>query len=149
MLSKSEWDDEAVMSRVIFYQKTDQDRPVIEVAGPKSQDLGLLSVKSEKSATFTVRNSGNQVLQIYSGTSSCNCTFGQVVKGDNISPLFGMHNKRKFLVELAPGEEGSVAIIYRPYLMPSLGLNKRFITIKTNDPENSEVNFDIEATVTD
>lgn len=147
LLSKGGQSEEEVLAKVKFYQKTDLSRPVVEVIGPKNQDLGSLSVKSERSATFKVKNSGNQILQIYAGTSSCNCTFGQVSNGNNQSPLFGMHNKRKFLVELAPGEEGQVAVIYRPYLMPNLGPNTRTVTIKTNDPNNPEVEFSIDVTV--
>jgi len=130
LLSSGGQSDEAIMAKVKFYQKS-------------------LSVKSEKSAVFNIRNSGQKTLQIYAGTSSCNCTFGQVTKANGKSPLFGMHDKRKFLVELGPGETGNVVVTYKPYLMPSLGLNKRIVSIKTNDPDNPEVEFDIEAIVTE
>ena len=149
LLSSGGQSDEAIMAKVKFYQKTDPGKPVLELVGPNKQDLGSLSVKSEKSAVFNIRNSGQKTLQIYAGTSSCNCTFGQVTKANGKSPLFGMHDKRKFLVELGPGETGNVVVTYKPYLMPSLGLNKRIVSIKTNDPDNPEVEFDIEAIVTE
>lgn len=149
LLSNGSQNEEALMRRVKFYRPADQTKPALEVVGSKSRDLGTLGVKSEKSATFSIKNSGSAILQIYSGTSSCNCTFGQVVNGQNKSPLFGMHERRKFLVELLPGESGTVTVIYKPYLMLNLGLNKRFVTVKTNDPDNPEVDFTIDVIVTE
>jgi extradiol dioxygenase family protein len=130
-----------------LYQASDEERPRLKIYGENTQDLGKIKVSAEKAVGFRIANEGNKPLQIYHGATSCGCTFGRVKTSSAESPLFGMHSNQNFWVELAPQEEAEVEVIYRPYIMPVYGKVTRAATIKTNDPENPEVEFVIEAEV--
>lgn len=132
---------------IASYQTSDLEKPQLKVLGEATADLGTIGVNEEKSATFKIRNEGQEPLQIFYGATNCGCTFGRVKTASGESPLFGMHSNQDFLVEIAPPEEAEIQVIYRPYLMPVHGRVTRTATIKTNDPESPRLTFTVEAFV--
>lgn len=147
LISRSTNTDDQIMSKIVYYQKTDTNKPSLQVVGDTHQDIGTMKVTEEKQAKFKITNVGSRPLQIYSGTTSCGCTFGQISTDVDQGPTFGMHDPRKFLVEVGPGQEAELTVTYKPSIMPVQGRNDRNVTIKTNDPDKPEQEFSITAYV--
>lgn len=128
------------------YAKIDKEKPRIKVVKTIS-DLGMIKVDEEKSAEFTIKNVGSRPLQLYGISSSCNCTFGQVIIDGKESKLFGMHAVSDLAGEMMPGKEGKIRVIYRPYIMPVYGVVEREVYVSTNDPEKPKLIFKVKANV--
>lgn len=133
-------------SDIISYSVNDIDRPKVTVSQNFS-DLGLMNVKDEKSASFTIENTGSKPLTLYKISSSCDCTFGQITIDGNKSPEFGMHSKGSWTGTLDPGKTALVSVIYRPSIMPVKGIVTRDVFLQTNDPQHSQLTFSIKAVV--
>lgn len=137
----------AVSQQIEFYKMSDTSRPKLKILGKNPFDLGKMKVSDERSATFTIQNQGDKPLQIFYGSTNCDCTFGQIKKNGYQSPLFGMHSNTDFYLALSPQEKAEVEVIYKPYLMPVSGQVQRGATLKTNDPGTPEMSFVVEAFV--
>ncbi len=131
---------------VASYSLSDKQRPKIE-ARTTIFDLGPMKVSDDKSANFNIKNIGQKPLQLINISSSCNCTFGQVVIDGRESELFGMHNVSDFAGELLPGKEAAIKVTYRPSIMPVYGSIEREVYVNTNDPENPKLVFKVKANV--
>ena len=133
-------------NNVTTYAANDLERPKAETSG-KFSDLGVMKVKEEKSADFTITNVGSKPLQLFKVTSSCGCTVAKVTIAGKSSPEFGMHSKSQWTAELPKGETAAVKVIYRPYVMPVKGEVTREVYISTNDPNNKLITFSVKAIV--
>lgn len=131
---------------ITSYSLNDKERPKVE-AKITSFDLGKMKVSEDKSANFKIKNIGQKPLQLSNISSSCNCTFAQVVINGKESDLFGMHNISDFAGEVLPGKEATVKVIYRPSIMPVYGPVEREVYVSTNDPENPKLVFKVKANV--
>ena len=117
-----------------------------------SADLGEMGVQDEKTATFSLKNTGTKALELKQFSTSCNCTFAQLKTPSQTSPMFNMmmHMPPKDMnwkTELQPNEEATLSVIYKPSLMPVYGPVQRFVTFETDDPEHKNVELTINATV--
>ena len=130
----------------ISYSVSDKEKPKAE-AKITFFDLGIMKVSEDKSADFKIKNIGQKPLQLNNISSSCNCTFGQVVINGKESELFGMHNISDFAGEVLPGKEATIRVTYRPSIMPVYGTIEREVYVNTNDPENPKLTFKVKATV--
>lgn len=128
------------------YIKTDKNKPQIEITKTFT-DLGTMKVSEDRSAEFTIKNAGRQPLQLYGISSSCNCTFGQVVIAGKESEFFGMHAVSDLAGEVLAGKEAKIRVIYRPSIMPVYGVVEREVYISTNDPDNPKLTFKVKANV--
>lgn len=99
--------------------------------------------------SFSVRNDGTDVLKLFDVITSCACTTAQLMASGKQSPLFGMHTKSNYVMELQPGEEASLNVIFDPaYHGPSgVGPIMRTVTVETNDPENPTLTFTLTGVV--
>ena len=131
---------------IISYSISDKERPKIQ-AKITYFDLGKMKVSDDKSADFKIKNIGQKTLQISNVSSSCNCTFGQIIIDGKESELFGMHNISDFAGEVLPRNEATGRVTYRPSIMPVYGIIEREVYISTNDPENSKLVFKVKANV--
>ena len=136
----------AVAETITNYSTSDKERPKIEVKTAFS-DLGKMKVSDEKSADFTIKNIGQKPLQLSRISSSCNCTFGQVIIDGKESEFYGMHSISALAGEILPGKTGAIRVIYRPYIMPVYGPIDREVYMETNDPENPNLVFKVRANV--
>lgn len=136
----------ASTTSIVSYEITDKEKPKVE-AKETFKDLGKMKVSDEKSAVFTFKNIGNKPLQLTKITSSCNCTFGQVIIDNKESELFGMHNVSGFAGEILPSKEAKIKVIYRPFIMPVYGVIEREVFVDTNDPDNQKLIFKVKADV--
>lgn len=133
--------------KVVFYKISDKERPKLRFVEKPFKNIGRIKVSETKKTRFEIENQGGKPLQIFSGSTNCGCTFGQVKKKGEESPIFGMHQNQDFFLSLAPEEKGEVEVIYKPFLMPVYGRVQRAAILTTNDPDHPEVNFVIEAFV--
>lgn len=131
---------------IITYLVSDKEKPKVE-AKTTFSDLGKMKVSEDKSANFKIKNVGQKPLQLSNISSSCNCTFGQVIINGKESEVFGMHNVSDFAGEVAPGKEVIIKATYRPSIMPVYGVVEREVYVTTNDPENPKLVFKVKATV--
>jgi len=132
--------------QIISYSVSDKQRPKVE-AKTIFSDLGTMKVSEDRSANFKIKNIGQKSLQLSNVSSSCSCTFGQIIIDGKESELFGMHNISDFAGEVLPGKEATVKVIYRPSIMPVYGIIEREVYVSTNDPENPKLVFKVKATV--
>lgn len=131
---------------IISYSKNDKDKPKLAISATFS-DLGKMKVKDEKTAEFSLENSGNKPLQLFQISSSCDCTFGVVEIDGKTSPEFGMHARSSWVGTLDPGKKAILKVIYRPYIMPVSGEITRDVYVQTNDPDNPKLTFTVKADV--
>lgn len=132
--------------KVASYTTNQTDRPKAEVK-ELLKDLGTMKVSEEKEASFILKNVGQKPLQLSNVSSSCGCTVAKIVIDGKESTEFGMHSQSDFVGEIAPGENATVKVIYRPYVMPVYGTVEREVYVTTNDPENSKLVFKVKAYV--
>lgn len=128
------------------YSLEDASRPKVETS-ETFQDMGKIKVSDAKTASFTVKNVGQEPLQLLDITTSCGCTVGQVRYQGDKSREFGMHDGGDYDQEIMPGTEAIVDVIYRPYVMPVYGEVGREVYVSTNDPENPKLVFQVKAYV--
>lgn len=131
---------------IISYSVKDTDRPMVKVESIFS-DLGSMRVSEDKSADFTLKNVGEKPLQLSKISSSCNCTFGQLILNGKESEYYGMHSVSSFAGEILPGKTAKVRVIYRPSIMPVYGVVSRDVYVETNDPQNPKLVFTVKANV--
>ena len=130
----------------LIYSANDSERPKIKFSSP-SADLGKMKVTDEKNAEFILENTGTKPLQLFKVSTSCDCTFGQITIDGEKSPEFGMHSKNLWSGSIEPGKKATLTVVYRPSIMPVKGEVSRQVYIQTNDPENKQVTFSINAFV--
>lgn len=128
------------------YSKEDPSRPKVQT-GETLFDMGNIKVKDATSAKFTVKNVGQEPLQLLGISSSCGCTVGKIIYKGQESEEFGMHSVGDFQTPIEPGTEAVVEVIYRPYVMPVYGPVGREVYVSTNDPENPKLVFQVKANV--
>ncbi|MBI4066762.1 DUF1573 domain-containing protein [Candidatus Gottesmanbacteria bacterium] len=131
---------------IASYQTSDKAKPKIEVSSTFN-DLGKMKVKDEKSAEFTIKNTGSKPLILFKVSSSCDCTFGVVTIDGIKSQEFGMHSKSDWTTSLDPGKTATLSVIYRPFIMPVSGTITRDVFVQTNDPEKPKLTFTVKAFV--
>jgi len=131
---------------IVSYSASDKDRPKATVSSTFN-DLGKMKVKDEKTAEFTIENTGSKPLQLFKIKASCDCTFGVVTIDGVKSPEFSMHSTNPWVGTIDPGKRATLAVIYRPYIMPVSGVITRDVYVQTNDPEKSNLTFTVKAFV--
>lgn len=131
---------------IIYYKTTDKERPQVQVKN-NFLDFGKMKVSDEKKGEFNIKNIGQKPLQVFAGSSSCSCTFGQVEINGQLTKEFGMHSNSNWVGEIKPGETAKVFVIYRPFVMPVYGLVEREVYLSTNDPQNPKISFKVRAFV--
>ena len=131
---------------VVSYTVSDQDKPQVKVNN-FMEDFGEMAVRDEKTAEFTLENTGNKPLNVYGVTSSCGCTFGEIEINGAKSPQFAMHAKSNWVGVIPQGSKAIVRVIYIPSIMPVKGEVTRAVYVKTNDPNNAELTFSVKANV--
>lgn len=118
----------------------------------KEEDLGSMKVSEEKTATFTITNTSDTTLRIWGVSTSCNCTYATVTIGASEMGEFNMPTHmnstlKNWVGEIPASQTATLKAIYRPKIMPVLGIISRQIRFSTNDPKNPEIEVSIKANV--
>lgn len=115
-----------------------------------SYDWGQIGINNGKAkATFEIKSNGSQPLKLFNIITSCACTTAQIIVGDNASPLFDMHSKSTYVIEVPPGEVAQLKVVFDPLFHGpnDLGAITRQVTVATNDANNPTLTFDLSANV--
>lgn len=129
-------------SKAVVYTAESPEKPQAEVS-TSLIDIGRMSVNDEKNADFTIKNVGTKPMQILDLTTSCHCTFGQIIYNGKESDKFSMNGSPGVITEIAPGDTATVRVIYIPSIMPVYGAVEREAYVDTNDPLNKKLVFSI------
>lgn len=107
-------------------------RPQIGVS-PQDFDFGQIQYGQTVKYAFSVKNTGEALLEIDRVGTSCSCTKAEIAK-----------------TKLNPGEETSVLVTYDSGAMSgdhAKGLQERIIYIRSTDPVNPQVEVTLHADV--
>lgn len=106
--------------------------PRIEIE-PNSFDFGNVPYGETVKTSFAIKNKGQEVLEIKRIGASCSCTTAKVDKE-----------------KINPGESGELSVVYDTDAMGEFhgkGKQERIIYIRSNDPENPQIEVMIFANV--
>lgn len=113
-------------------------------------DWGEIGInEGDVSASFEIKNEGEEALKIADIKTSCMCTTAKLKINGKESPVFGMHTKSSYVASISPGDTGTLEVDFDPdYHGPSgIGPITRQVTMITNDPNNQDMTFLLEAVV--
>lgn len=102
---------------------------------PDVHDLGIVIYGDVPERIFKITNLGNEPLEILKLSTSCGCTKASIVDNDKV---------------IAPGASVDMLVTFDPAVHKDnsdLGDLVRVIYIKTNDPNNPEIEVEITANV--
>lgn len=114
-------------------------------------DWGTVNMENGKvEKIFPIKNDGQDTLKLFNVTTSCACTTAQLVLSDQASPLFGMHTKSSYVLDVLPGQEAELKVIFDPAFHGPNGVGpiSRTITVETNDAAQKQLTFTANALVT-
>lgn len=153
----SEFRDDKLSSVIQNYliDTAPQERPQI-IISEDHKDLGELIQEDYAQGDrlemeFEVKNKGSKDLIINGIDSSCMCTKGQLINGEQISPELGMDHSEKqpeeWNVTIKPGETATLKVFYDPNVHGELsGDISRTVTLESNDPINSKISVKFDLT---
>ncbi|TRZ49850.1 DUF1573 domain-containing protein [bacterium] len=131
---------------ITSYAKTDVQKPKAEL--PVTYiDAGTSKVNDTITRDYVVKNIGDKPLQLSGINSSCDCTSAKIISGNKETKESGMGKRSTEVVEIAPGTEAIIRVIYRPSIMPVYGAVFREVYVNTNDPNLSKIILRIKANI--
>jgi len=90
--------------------------------------------------SFIITNSGQAMLELYTMSTSCDCTSAKLILPSGSSPLFSMHGNPNWKGTLAPGESATLQVFYDPFAMAGeYGRLERVVYVPSNDPALKEL----------
>jgi len=131
---------------ITSYAKTDVQKPKAELP-VTFIDTGTSKVNDIVTRDYVVKNVGDKPLQLSGINSSCDCTSAKIISGNKETKEAGMGKRSSEVVEVAPGTEVTIRVIYRPFVMPVYGVVFREVYVNTNDPNLSKMILRIKANI--
>lgn len=116
-----------------------------------SHDWGTIGLNDGNvEHVFEVKNEGTEELTLSNIVTSCMCTTAQLILNDQQSPVFGMHTKSDYQLNVPAGETALLKIVFDPAFHGPSGVGpiNRQITVDTNNPDKSKLQFTLTAMVT-
>lgn len=118
----------------------------------KAEDFGSMKVTDERTATFTLTNTGDSILRVWNVSTSCDCTFASVTIGSQTTGEFSMPMRmrsdlKNWIGEIQPKQTALLKVTYRPSVMPMTGPVSRQVNFATNDPKNPDMQVSVSANV--
>lgn len=114
-------------------------------------DWGKINIKDGTvNKTFVIKNTGTDILKLTKVKTSCHCTKAQIIINGNTSPFFGMNTVSLWVGEVPPNAEAQLRVVFDPAYHGSNGVGPitRYISVDTNDPNNSTLEFTLTANIT-
>ncbi len=101
------------------------------------------------SKTFTIKNTGTDVLQLTNIKTSCACTYAQLTINGKTSPRFSMHSTSGWVGEVAAGKEAQLTVVFDPAFHGPTGVGsmERLISLQTNDINSPNLEFSLKGNV--
>ena len=125
--------------------KATTQRPAVSETGPHPTAsvknttflFGTMAVSAKNSHRFVLANTGEAVLKMQAGDTTCKCTtFGFVVEGE----------ETQLYTEIAPGEEAVLLVNWKSGDSPDRAF-RHGGAVYTNDPDNTEIRLSVEGAV--
>lgn len=93
--------------------------------------------------SFTIKNTGTEVLKFFNVKTSCHCTVANVSIEGKTSENFGMSGVSSWIGEVKPGKEAKLTVIFDPAFHGPQGVGpiNRFVSVETNDKETPKITF--------
>ena len=116
----------------------------------KTFDWGNIPYSGEKvTKTFTIKNSGTDILQLSGIKTSCTCTKAQISVDGKTSPYFSMHSTSSWVGEIPPGKEAQLLVIFDQTFHGTTGVGpiERLVSMETNDTQNPSLEFSLKGVV--
>lgn len=120
------------------------------VVDQKTFDWGTIPYSGGNATkTFTIKNSGSDVLKLTGVKTSCTCTKAQITINGKGSPYFSMHATSSWVGEVAPGKDAQLTVIFDPTFHGPTGVGpmERLISVDTNDAQNPKLEFSLKGVV--
>jgi len=118
--------------------------------GEQAFDWGTIQLNGgEVTRSFEIENKGDSQLQIANLKTSCMCTKARLVVESEAGPWFAMHSQSQWIGKVPPGKKAQVEVVFDPaFHGPSgVGAISRTVTMQTNDPNRSSLEFRLSANV--
>jgi hypothetical protein len=118
--------------------------------GERVFDWGTIPLNGgEVTRSFEIENKGNAELQLANLKTSCMCTKARLIVGSEAGPWFAMHSQSQWVGKVPPGKKAQVEVVFDPaFHGPSgVGAIQRTVTMQTNDPNQSSLEFRLSANV--
>ncbi len=142
----------------IYILSTTTSSPVAVTASQKAKvqvdqkffDWGNIPINGGNAIkTFSIKNSGTDILKITGVKTSCTCTKAQIIIDGKTSPYFSMHATSGWVGEVAPGKEAQLKVIFDPAFHGPTGVGpmERLISMQTNDAQNPNLEFSLKGVV--
>lgn len=116
----------------------------------KTYDWGTIPYSGGNvSKTFTIKNTGTDVLKLTNIKTSCACTYAQLTIEGKVSPKFGMHTTSSWVGEVESGKEAQLVVVFDPAFHGPTGVGpmERLISVQTNDISNPALEFSLKGNV--
>lgn len=128
------------------YSLQDAEKPQVEVS-KTSFDMGKMKLSETKSEEITLKNTGSKPLKLWGISTSCDCTYAELIYQDKVSPRFSMHGESAWSKEIPANESAILKIYYEPSIMPVQGEVSRAVHLQTNDPAMPDIAINFKAFV--
>lgn len=118
--------------------------------GEQTFDWGTIQLNGgEVKRSFEIENKGNAELQLANLKTSCMCTKARLIVESEAGPWFAMHSQSQWVGKVPPGKKAQVEVVFDPaFHGPSgVGAISRTVTMQTNDPNRSSLEFRLSANV--
>ncbi len=116
----------------------------------KSFDWGQIPYSGGNATkTFTVKNTGTDILKLSNIKTSCTCTKADISINGKKSPSFSMHTSSGWVGEVNPGKEAQLMVVFDPAFHGPQGVGpiERLISVQTNDIQNPNLEFSLKGVV--
>ncbi len=116
----------------------------------KTYDWGQIPYSGpDATKTFTIKNTGTDILKLTNIKTSCACTNAQLTIEGKISPKFGMHTTSSWVGEVPPGKEAQLIVVFDQDFHGPTGVGpiERLISVQTNDSSNPNLEFSLKGVV--
>ena len=116
------------------------------------EDFGDMKGDAERTATFTITNTSDEVLRIWNIATSCDCTFASITingqeTGEFNMPMHMSSTLKNWIGEVPAKQTATLKVTYKPKVMPVTGVVTRQVNFATNDPKNQSVEVSVKANV--
>jgi len=104
---------------------------------------------SDAIKTFTIKNTGTDILKLTNIKTSCACTYAQLTIEGKVSPKFGMHTTSSWVGEVPPDKEAQLMVVFDQDFHGPTGVGpvERLISVETNDIQNPNLEFSLKGVV--
>ncbi|OGH21552.1 MAG: hypothetical protein A2958_02375 [Candidatus Levybacteria bacterium RIFCSPLOWO2_01_FULL_38_13] len=98
---------------------------------------------------FIIKNVGSDTLKLSNVRTSCHCTKARISVDGEESPSFGMDGISSWVGEVGKSRQAKLIVTFDPAFHGPQGIGpvNRFVSVDTNDKNNSQLTFTVLGTI--